>query len=184
MKETSRCRPQTCLAHEIIQPSHLQNKRFSFLSSFLLFFPLFSSPSLSFIFFDNHIKFSWPRPGSSTPTIKLCENSELGQQGSFVSSCQQRFVLLGTMTAQVGAECCVRERSSVSSLGRTQNLFYIVILLFGGDCGLCQLAPSEKEVHQYAGMLSAEKASLSPLFLSLVLFHQFSPAHSPATIDV
>lgn len=36
--------------------------------------------------------------------------------------------------------------------------FTQVILLLRGVCCLCQLALSEKEVHQYAGMLSAEKA--------------------------
>lgn len=51
-------------------------------------------------------------------------------------------------------------------MSHTQNLCYVDILLLGGDCCLCQLALSEKEVHQYAEMLSTEKAWLSPLFLS------------------
>lgn len=42
-------------------------------------------------------------------TVKLCENCELGKQGSFVCSCQQSLVSLGTITTQVCEKCYVQK---------------------------------------------------------------------------
>lgn len=181
MKEIYWCQPQTCLVHEIIQTlSHLQNKRFSLFSSFFLFSFFF----LLFFFFDNHVRFSWLQPGSSAPAIKLCENSELGQQGSFVSSCQQRLVLLGTMTTQVCTVLCAKALISkrlepYSKIFFTKWFYSLGVFVVSVNWHYLK----KKFISMPGCSLQRKLDSVLGLFL-LVLFNQFSPAHSPWTIDV